>query len=70
MASLLREGLGDTLEQDAQTLLDMMTDDISFEFPLALPDGITRLEGKSVLQRFVGSAFQRPTTGEFPHGPA
>lgn len=46
LSALLREGLGDALAPDAQTLLDMVTDDIRFEFPFALPDGPKIIEGK------------------------
>ncbi|HUD94475.1 nuclear transport factor 2 family protein [Sphingobium sp.] len=60
LSALLREGLGDLLAPDAETLLDMMADDVSFEFPFALPDGIERLAGKEALSAYlpkVGELF-------------
>lgn len=60
LSALLREGLGDLLAPGAGTLLDMVADDISFEFPFALPDGIERLTGKAELAAYlpnVGALF-------------
>ncbi len=60
LSAILKEGLGDALSQSADTLLDMVTDDILFEFPYGLPDGIRRIEGKAALARYlpkVGKLF-------------
>ncbi|SFI14780.1 nuclear transport factor 2 family protein [Albimonas pacifica] len=60
LSALLREGLGDALAPDAETLLEMMTDDVSFEFPFALPDGIEVIDGKAALAAYlpkVGELF-------------
>ncbi|WP_226575089.1 nuclear transport factor 2 family protein [Acuticoccus sediminis] len=60
LSALLREGLGDALRPGAETLLDMVTDDISFEFPFALPDGIEVIAGKAALAAYlpkVGKLF-------------
>ena len=60
LSALLREGLGDALRPGTETLLDMMTDDVSFEFPFALPDGIKVIEGKAALAAYlpkVGELF-------------
>lgn len=60
LSALLRQGLGDLLSPDAETLLDIMTEDIVFEFPFALADGIERLEGKQALAAYlpkVGELF-------------
>lgn len=60
LSALLRQGLGDAIAPDATGLLDMMTDDISFEFPFALPDGLTVINGKTALAEYlpkVGELF-------------
>lgn len=60
LSALLREGLGDALAPQAETLLDMMTEDVSFEFPFALLDGITVIDGKAALAAYlpkVGELF-------------
>lgn len=60
LSGLLRAGLGDLLSPGAETLLDMVTEDIAFEFPFALPDGIARLDGKAALKAYlpkVGELF-------------
>ncbi|SMO81781.1 nuclear transport factor 2 family protein [Paracoccus laeviglucosivorans] len=60
LSALLRQGLGDAIRPDAAGLLDMMTDDVSFEFPFALPDGLTVIEGKAALADYlpkVGALF-------------
>ncbi|MDH2325575.1 nuclear transport factor 2 family protein [Cereibacter sp. SYSU M97828] len=60
LSALLRQGLGDALLPDAAGLLDMMTDDVSFEFPFALPNGLTVIQGKAELADYlpkVGELF-------------
>lgn len=60
LSALLREGLGDTLTVEGTTFLDLVTDDISFEFPFHLPDGIKKIEGKTALAAYlpkVGELF-------------
>ncbi len=60
LSDLLRAGLGDALSPEGDTLLDLMTDDISFEFPFPLPDGIRKLQGKEALAAYlpkVGELF-------------
>ncbi len=53
LSALLRQGIGDRLAPGAETLLDMMADDVSFEFPFALPGGIQRLAGKAALAAYL-----------------
>lgn len=53
LTSLVRQALGDVLTADTSTLLSMMTDDILFEFPYALPDGITKLDSKAALAAYL-----------------
>ncbi len=53
LSALLRESLGDALLPSSETLLDMMTDDVVFEFPYALPGGIRRIEGKAALADYL-----------------
>lgn len=53
LSALLRAGLGDALAPGAEGLLDMMTEDVSFEFPFALPGGVQRLEGKAALAAYL-----------------
>jgi uncharacterized protein len=60
LSALLREGLGAALSSEGDTFLDLMTDDISFEFPFYLPDGIRKIEGKEALAAYlpkVGELF-------------
>lgn len=60
LSSLLRKGLGDAVYPEAETFLDLMTDDVSFEFPFFLPDGIRKIEGKQALADYlpkVGELF-------------
>ncbi len=61
LSGLLRYALGDDLiSPDAETLVDMMTDDIVFEFPFPMPNGIQRIEGKTALEDYlpkVGAAL-------------
>ena len=52
LSALLRAGLGDALAP-AEGLLDMLTEDVSFEFPFAPPDGVTRLEGKAAVAAYL-----------------
>lgn len=60
LSALLRQGLGDLLAPGAKTLLDMVADDVSFEFPFALPTGIKRLADRAALAAYlpkVGELF-------------
>jgi uncharacterized protein len=60
LSALLREGLGKALRPTGDTFLDLMTDDIKFEFPFYLPDGIEIIEGKQALGAYlpkVGELF-------------
>ncbi|MCF3934065.1 nuclear transport factor 2 family protein [Acuticoccus sp. M5D2P5] len=60
LSALLREGLGEALAPGAETLLDMMTDDVSFEFPFSVPGGIEIIDGKAALEAYlpkVGELF-------------
>ena len=61
LSSLLRHVLDDDmLSPDAGTLLDMMNDDIVFEFPFPIPNGVRRIEGKAALESYlplVGAAL-------------
>lgn len=53
LCALLREALGDALMPGPESLLDMMTEDVSFEFPFPLPDGIEVIEGKAALAAYL-----------------
>ncbi len=54
LSSLLRHALDDDmLSSDAETLLDMMSDDIVFEFPFPIPNGTRRIEGKTALENYL-----------------
>ncbi|WP_432454883.1 MULTISPECIES: nuclear transport factor 2 family protein [unclassified Agarivorans] len=53
LSALLREGLGEALAPNAETLLDMLSEDILFEFPYALPDGIHSVEGKTAFTAYL-----------------
>ncbi len=51
---LLRESLGSRIDAGAETLLDMVAEDVSFEFPYAPPGAVQRLSGKAALHRYLG----------------
>ncbi len=54
LSALLRHVLeDDLLSPDADSLLDMMTDDVVFEFPFPLPNGTRRIEGKKALESYL-----------------
>lgn len=53
LSALLRDALGDRLTPDATGLLDMVADDIVFEFPYAPPGGVDRLDGKAALAAYL-----------------
>lgn len=53
LSSVLRDALGERLASDATRLLDMMADDIVFEFPYAPPGGVKRLGGKAALAAYL-----------------
>lgn len=54
LSALLRHALGDRLlSSDAETLLDMMTEDIVFEFPFPMPSGTRRIEGKTAFEAYL-----------------
>lgn len=60
LSALLREGLGDALEVKGDTFLDLMAENIKFEFPFFLPNGIKNIEGKEALAEYlpkVGELF-------------
>ncbi|WP_068407272.1 nuclear transport factor 2 family protein [Labrenzia sp. OB1] len=52
-AALLRKGLGDALDADAVSLLDMCSEDIAFEFPYAPPGAVKNLQGKQSLAQYL-----------------
>lgn len=58
LSALLREGLGDRLAPDAETLLDMVTEDIAFEFPFAIPGGVTGVQGRAALAEYLPKVGQ------------
>jgi uncharacterized protein len=60
LSALLREGLGDALSSGGETFLDLMTDDVTFEFPFPVPNGVEVIEGKEALAAYlpkVGELF-------------
>lgn len=52
-AALLRQALGDLLDPQATTILEMMDDNIVFEFPYAPEGGIKKIIGKEDLARYL-----------------
>lgn len=65
LSALLRHALGNGLiSPGAETLLDMMTEDVVFEFPFPMPNGIRQIEGKTALEAYlpkVGAALEIET---------
>lgn len=53
LSALLRDVLGHRLVPAATTLLDMVADEIVFEFPYAPSSGIKRLDGKEALAAYL-----------------
>ncbi|MBX7482764.1 nuclear transport factor 2 family protein [Qipengyuania qiaonensis] len=53
LQSLLVSALGDALAPTEGGFLDLMSDDISFEFPYALPGSVTELTGKVALADYL-----------------
>lgn len=53
LSALLRDALGDRLAPEATTLLDMVADDVVFEFPYAPPGGVSRLDGRAALAAYL-----------------
>lgn len=53
LSALLRQGLGDALASNAETLLDMLSEDILFEFPYALAEGVHSVEGKTAFTAYL-----------------
>jgi hypothetical protein len=54
LTRLVHLALAPHLRADESRLLSMLTDDILFEFPFALPGGVTHLEGKAALADHLG----------------
>jgi ketosteroid isomerase-like protein len=53
LSALLREALGAALSSDGNSLPELMTDDVVFEFPFPLPDGPRRLIGKAAFEAYL-----------------
>ncbi len=53
LTSLLRQGVSHALYPNAKSFLDMIAEDIVFEFPYALPDGVQVLNGKKSLKNYL-----------------
>jgi hypothetical protein len=53
LCSLLREALGDKLTPNAQTLLEMCSEDVVFEFPYHPPGFQERVEGRTALEAYL-----------------
>ena len=53
LGTLLRGALGDRIVPDAAGLLDMMADDVVWEFPYSPPGGVDRLDGKAALAAYL-----------------
>lgn len=49
LTTLVRQALYQHLRPETPTLLSMMSDDILFEFPYALPGSVPSIKGKSAL---------------------
>lgn len=50
-SALLRLALGDRIDPDATSFLDMLADDVVMDFPYAPPGMATRLDGKAAIAR-------------------
>ncbi len=57
LTSLLRQGISHALYLNA-SFLDMIAEDIVFEFPYALPDGVQVLNGKKSLKNYLTSKLK------------
>ncbi|MFZ4835200.1 nuclear transport factor 2 family protein [Rouxiella sp. Mn2063] len=53
LTSLLRQTLSSLLDPNAKLLLDMMAENVVFEFPYALPDGVQAVNGKQALADYL-----------------
>jgi len=53
LSSLLREALRDKLASQAQTLLEMCSEDVVFEFPYHPPGFQARVEGRRALEAYL-----------------
>lgn len=53
LSALLREALGDKLAPNSQTLLEMCSEDVVFEFPYYPPGFTERLEGRTALEAYL-----------------
>lgn len=58
LSALLRQGMGDALSPAAHAFLDMLSEDIVFEFPFSLPDGIRALHGKDAVAAYLPKVAQ------------
>lgn len=59
LTSLLRQGISHVLYPNAKSFLDMIAEDIVFEFPYALPDGVQVLNGKKNPQKLPYKQIKR-----------
>lgn len=54
LSALLMNALGDDVfSSSAENLLDLMTDDVLFEFPFPMPRGIRSIRGKAALRDYL-----------------
>ncbi|WP_415401797.1 nuclear transport factor 2 family protein [Tateyamaria sp. SN3-11] len=53
LTDILRKGLGDRIDPDAQSFLDLFAEDCVFEAPYAPPGFIARIDGRDALGRYL-----------------
>lgn len=53
LADILRAGLGKHLAPEAKSLLDMVAEDVVFDFPYAPPGFVSQLKGRDALERYL-----------------
>lgn len=52
---MLREALGDRVNQNGNSFMDLVADDIVMTFPFALPGGVTQLNGSAEIAQHLGA---------------
>jgi ketosteroid isomerase-like protein len=52
-SGMLRSAIGDLLQPDAESFLEMFAEDGVMEFPYAPPGGVTRLDGRAALASYL-----------------
>ncbi|MEA1064993.1 nuclear transport factor 2 family protein [Erwinia sp. HR93] len=58
LTAVVHQAIGSYLNADNDTLMSMMTEDILFELPYALPDGPSHISGKAALGDYLPKIAQ------------